>query len=210
MGLMDAPKEPNERIIASCAAYACAWPAATAVCCWMAAACACAAAAAAAAKPEFMLAIPAAAAIAWKFAKLGTAAAAADAADALADVRPALLDGLFSRAVRPVSLAFCSAGDAGMLSSPPARLYLWCPFGFFGMGTRRGRPRGKPFSDRGGPSNSALNSAAVTLVLSSSSWTMIQVLACRVGSFLRKSFWMVMGSSTVRLHVAMRTSSMKN
>ena len=24
MGLMDAPKEPNERIIASCAAYACA------------------------------------------------------------------------------------------------------------------------------------------------------------------------------------------
>jgi hypothetical protein len=31
-----------------------------------------------------------------------------------------------------------------------------------------------------------------------------------VPTFLRKSFWMVMGSRMVRLHVAMRTSSMKN
>ena len=156
----------SDRIIASCAAKVRACPVAMAVCWWIAAACACtAAAAAAAAKPGFMFAIPAAAAIAWKLAMFGTADAVGVGAVCLEDLAEAL--GLFSRAGRSRA---GGAGDGGTLSPPPsARLYLWCPFGFLGIGTNRGRPLGKPFSILGGPSNSALSSAAVTLVLSSSS-----------------------------------------
>ena len=78
------------------------------------------------------------------------------------------------------------------------------------MGTNRGRPRGNPRTVRGSPSNSARSSSAVTSVFSSSSGTMIHVLACLVGSFLRNSRWTTAGGGAYRSHVATRMSSTKN